>query len=296
MTLAAAPARGSEYPFSDGNFALIAAMAKQDFGLHLDSAKKSLVYSRLARRLRALKLPNFDDYCRVLEAEPEGGAERRHLLSALTTNVTQFFREAHHFETLARDVLPPLIARARDGGRVRLWSAGCSTGPEPYSIAATLLEPCPEAPRLDIRILATDIDPQVLAVAEAGRYATQVVADLPQARQARLFDRRTEGGHLVRPELRRLVAFRPLNLIGDWPMSGRFDVIFCRNVAIYFDPPTQERLWQRFAERLAPGGHLFIGHSERLTGPATAQFSSAGVTVYRRAGAKPAKPRGYRWD
>jgi chemotaxis protein methyltransferase CheR len=286
--------RPAEYAFTDRDFGQIAAMVKRDYGLHLEPAKKSLVYSRLARRLRARGLASFADYCRLLEQER--GDERDRMLSALTTNVTQFFREAHHFDLLGREVLPALVARARAGGRVRIWSAGCSSGQEPYSIAATVLEVCPDAARLDLRILATDVDPEVLASARAGLYRADDLAGLLGSRQSRLFDETDCPKRAIRAELRALVSFRLLNLVGDWPMSGQFDVIFCRNVAIYFDKPTQERLWSRFADRLAPGGVLFIGHSERLTGPAADDFVSAGVTSYRLTGKMPDKPRGNTWD
>lgn len=294
MTAAGLAPAPAEYPFTDRDFGVIAAMAKTAYGLHLDPAKKSLVYSRLARRVRSRGLSSFADYCRLLQGD--AGEERERMLSALTTNVTQFFREAHHFDFLARTVLPPLVAAARAGGRVRLWSAGCSSGQEPYSLAATVLAACPEAGRLDLRILATDIDPEVLARAREGAYSEDEVAGLPPPRRAALFGAGDGPPCRIRPDLQSLVTFRPLNLVGDWPMRGRFDVILCRNVAIYFDAATQARLWSRFAERLPPGGSLFIGHSERLTGPATALFASAGVTAYRRTGGTPAKPRGNTWD
>jgi chemotaxis protein methyltransferase CheR len=170
---------------------------------------------------------------------------------------------------------------------VRLWSAACSSGPEPYSIAATVAELCPEAGRLDIRILATDIDPNVLSVALAGHYPREEAESLGPAQQARLFEKGNTD-FPVRRQLRDLVAFRRLNLMGDWPMAGRFDVIFCRNVAIYFDKPTQERLWSRLAAQMAFGGVLFIGHSERITGPATTLLENAGTTSYRlRGGTSP---------
>jgi chemotaxis protein methyltransferase CheR len=272
---------------------MIAAMAKEAFGIHLEAGKKPLVYTRLARRLRALSLPGFADYCRMLQ-DPSSEDERLRMLAALTTNVTHFFREDHHFATLSR-VLPALLARAREGGRVRLWSAGCSTGQEAYSIAATIAEACPQADRLDIRVLASDVDPDVLARAQAGRFEEDELAGLSPARKASLFGPTAHEG-LIRPELRRLVACRRLNLVGDWPIGGLFDAIFCRNVAIYFDQPTQQRLWSRFAERLPPGGLLLIGHSERVTGPATRLFASVGVTTYGRLGEAPSESKEKPWD
>jgi chemotaxis protein methyltransferase CheR len=206
------------------------------------------------------------------------------MLAALTTNVTRFFREPHHFDHLRDTVLAPLIARARAGGRVRIWSAACSSGQEPYSAAMTLLAAAPDAVELDIRILATDIDPNVLAEGREGTYAEHLLAGVPDDFHRRWVKPAGLGRALLSEELRALVAFRQLNLIGDWPMQGRFDAVFCRNVAIYFDDDTQQRLWSRFAERLQPGGVLYIGHSERVAGPAATQLRADGVTTYRLGG------------
>jgi chemotaxis protein methyltransferase CheR len=272
-----------DYAFSDEDFGTIAAIAKAEYGLNLEPSKKALVYSRLTRRLRARGLRDFRQYCRLIADKGEA-AERQAMLSALTTNVTHFFREEHHFEQLSREVLPDLVARARQGGRVRLWSAGCSSGEEPFSIALCLLACCPEAPRLDIRILASDVDAEVLERANAGLYPERDFKGLSPARASALFEPGSTPAS-IRPDLRRLVSFRALNLMEDWPMKGQFDVIFCRNVAIYFDAPTQQRLWQRLADRLGPGGFLCIGHSERLAGSAAGAFESVGITAYRKRGA-----------
>ena len=271
--------------FTDADFAAIARLAQQDFGLHLTSAKRDLVYSRLTRRLRQLGLSDFRSYCLILESEG-GAAERMEMLSALTTNVTHFFREEHHFNTLRDVVLPPMLAAARGGARLRLWSAGCSAGQEPYSLALTLLELCPDAARLDIRILATDVDPVILARAKAGVYRDEEVKSLPAALQSRYLEPvRHDTRHFsIGAKPRELISFGEMNLIGDWPIRGPFNVIFCRNVAIYFDRDTQARLWSRFAALIPAEGHLFIGHSERVAGPATALLQQADVTTYRRTG------------
>lgn len=274
------PAASSDYPFTDGDFAAIAELARTRFGLHLDGSKKQLVYSRLARRLRRLELATFGHYREMLMG-PSGADEQREMLSALTTNVTQFFREAHHFDFLRGEVLPDLIARARAGGRVRLWSSGCSAGQEAYSLAMTVLDLCPDADKLDLRILATDIDPRILQHAVRARYSAAERAAIPRPLHAWLVDRGREG-FSIGPAARRLVSFGELNLIEDWPMRGTFDAIMCRNVAIYFDAATQERLWRRFSERLSPGGHLMIGHSERVAGPAVDQLRSSGITTYTK--------------
>ncbi|MDT8856016.1 protein-glutamate O-methyltransferase [Paracoccaceae bacterium Fryx2] len=267
-----------EARFTDADFAVIARLARADFGLHLTGSKKDLVYARLARRLRHLRLHSFRAYCDLLEG-PGGAEERVHLLSALTTNVTHFFREAHHFQLLRGTVLPPLIKAARDGRRVRIWSAGCSAGQEPYSLAFTLLDLCPEAGRLDIRILASDADPAILRRAEAGVYPAEEMKALPVAAR-RLTDPAPNGAFAIAPKARALVRFGALNLMQAWPMRGPFDIIFCRNVAIYFDKDTQSRLWHRFAGLIPEGGHLFIGHSERVAGPAEAAFRGIGMTAY----------------
>jgi len=272
-----------EFAFTEGDFRKIAAMVHGDAGIALPDTKATLVYSRLAKRLRALGLSSFKDYC-VLVAGKDGLDERQKMLAALTTNVTRFFREPHHFEDFASKVLPPLLQRARSGGRVRIWSAACSSGQEPYSAAMTLLSLMPNAGDLDIRILATDIDPNMVVDGRNGVYSENLLAGVSAEHRRRWTTTEASGGVRMADELRALVTFNELNLIGDWPMKGRFDVIFCRNVAIYFEDDTQARLWSRFAPLLQPGGTLYIGHSERIAGPAAALFTPDGVTTYRKVG------------
>jgi len=271
----------AEELLGEREFRAIARALHRATGIALPETKRPLVYSRLARRLRVLGLDGFRSYADLIEG-PEGGAELGFMISALTTNVTSFFREPHHFALVRDQALPALADRARDGGRVRLWSSASSTGEEPLSLAMTVLEACPEAGRLDIRILATDIDPVVLDHARAGRYRRADIAVFASARRARWFE--PDGDEHVRAvaALRDLVSYRQLNLVGDWPMKGPFDAIFCRNVAIYFDRQGQERLWTGFARLLPPGGHLCIGHSERLSGPAVALFRPVGITAFTR--------------
>lgn len=266
--------------FSEADFKVIADLAMADFGLNLTMAKRDLVYSRLLKRLRALNLEDFHDYCALLTS-PKGAEERNAMLSALTTNVTHFFREDHHFKLLRDAALPGLIKTARDGGRVRLWSAGCSAGPEPYSLAFTVLSMFPEAARTNLRILATDVDPEILKKAEAGIYPDEESRGIPEAMR-RFIEPAGPGKFTIAQGPRDLITFGRLNLIEDWPISGPFQVIFCRNVAIYFDKPTQARLWGRFGALVAPGGHLCIGHSERVLGPAEQMFKAVGITAYQR--------------
>jgi chemotaxis protein methyltransferase CheR len=271
-----------EFLFTTEDFKKIAQILHSHAGIALTEGKAALVYSRLAKRLRSLGLRSFRDYCALVEGAA-GVDERQAMMAALTTNVTRYFREPHHFEHLRDHVLPPLVERARRGGRVRLWSAACSNGQEPYSMAITVLAALPEAADLDVKILATDIDPNMIAEGKAGVYREDAVAPVPLELRRKWFRKVQVGAETrwsVADELRRLVAFRELNLIGDWPMRGRFDAIFCRNVVIYFDEPTQERIWSRFAPLLEPGGVLYIGHSERVTGPATALFETVGLTTY----------------
>lgn len=279
----ARPIVDGEFPMLAEDFSAITALVYAEAGIRMGDGKTSLVYSRLARRLRALGLSNFSQYVALVSAR-ENETERSRMVAALTTNFTRFFREGHHFSHLKSEALPPLLSSLRQGGRLRIWSAGCSNGQEPYTIAMSLLEVMPDAASFDVRILATDINADVLAQAEAGVYDESALADVPGGFRERWFERAGEKRR-VKDEVRRLIAFRQLNLIQPvWPMRGQFEIIFCRNVAIYFDEETQERLWSRFSEVLAPGGYLYIGHSERISGPAAPAFRGIGITTYRHFG------------
>ena len=273
-----------EFVFTAEDFRHIAQTLHAHAGIALSEGKAALVYSRLAKRLRLLGLRSFRDYCALIEGV-EGVDERQAMTAALTTNVTRFYREPHHFDHLRDQVMPELAARARAGGRVRLWSAACSNGQEPYSMALTVLDVLPEAADLDVRILATDIDPNMVAEGAAGIYSDELLSPVPASGRKHFEPVAGRPGLFsADATLRRLVAFRELNLIGDWPMRGRFDVIFCRNVVIYFDDATQEMVWSRFTPMMAPGATLYIGHSERVSGPATSQLQTCGLTAYRLGG------------
>jgi chemotaxis protein methyltransferase CheR len=278
------PLIGGEFPLTKEDFQQIAGIAQSDAGIDLCEAKASLVYSRLTKRLRLLRLESFQNYCALLSSE-RGGEERQHMVAALTTNVTRFFREQHHFEHLKAHVVEPLVATARAGGAVRIWSAACSSGEEPYSIALSILSAMPDAASLDVKVLATDIDPDVLRKGQAGIYGEAAMAPVPADKRQRWFTPQTggEGGKAWRAgaELRKLVTFRNLNLIGHWPMRGPFHAIFCRNALIYFKEETQLEVWSRFVPLLAPSGRLYIGHSERLFGDVATMFVNEAITTYR---------------
>jgi chemotaxis protein methyltransferase CheR len=270
-----------EFPFTSEDFGHIARLLERESGIHLRDSKTALVYSRLAKRLRALRVDSFRNYCRLLDASSD---ERVTMLAALTTNVTRFFREPHHFEHLKRFVLPPLLDAARQGAPVRLWSAGCSSGQEPYSIALAVLSLMPDAASRDIRVLATDIDPTMVAKGRKGLYTPAELRDVPVELKRRWFEAAPAEGRgdlCVNGDLRALVVFHELNLNGDWPMRGLFQAIFCRNVVIYFDEGTQAQLWRRVTPLLAPRGWLYIGHSERVSGSAMAAFENVDITTYR---------------
>jgi len=286
--MSAASARRSETPLVEGEFAFnhdnfrtIAALLYDMAGITLSESKATLVYSRLAKRLRTLGLRDFDAYCAMVTA-PDATDERATMLNALTTNLTRFYREPHHFDHLRDHVIAPMVDQIRAGARVRIWSAGCSSGQEPYTIALTLLSVLPQAPELDVKILASDIDSNMIAHGRAGIYPSDQVEPIPAALRERwMVQDKANDEWRAGDALRSLITFNSLNLMGSWPMKGPFQAIFCRNVVIYFDEPTQEKVWSRMVPLLAPGGRLYIGHSERL-GAAVSHFNSDGLTVYRK--------------
>lgn len=236
-------------------------------GVNLTDGKQELVRARIAKRMRVLGQASITEYVDLVEG-PGGGEELAHMVDVLTTNKTSFFREESHFDFLASTVIPEWLS---SGGPLRIWSAGCSSGEEPYSVAMLLLDRVPDLARRDVRILATDLSRPVLAKAQAGVYDEPLLTSVPPALRERCTTARPglPGGLLLREmnrEVRALVAFAQLNLMGHWPMRGPFDVIMCRNVMIYFDRETRQRLVERFARLLGPGGHLLVGHSESLNG------------------------------
>lgn len=274
-------AQEREFAFGDADFRMLAKFAHEKAGIALSEAKRNLVYGRLSRRLRALRLPTFAAYREYLLSDR---AEAQRFINAISTNLTKFFRESHHFKHLHATLAAPFAERAKrePSARLRIWSAGCSTGEEPYSIAAIIGQALPGA-GADARILATDIDTDVVASAARAEYPPESIEDVPPAFRGLFCQKQNsaEGKLVVEERLRDLVRFRRLNLIDDWPFKGKFDAIFCRNVMIYFDVPTKARLLQRLAEQLAPQGWLYIGHSESLT-RAHPLLELEGRTIYRR--------------
>ncbi len=252
---------------TSAQFNTIRSLLYETCGIKLTEGKESLVKSRLMKRIRALGLSGFDEYLRHLEND-SANRERIALIDALTTNKTSFFREYAHFTFLRERILPRLIAEKKE---IKIWSAGCSTGEEPYSIAMELMEAIPDISRRKVRILATDISTRVLKTAQEATYGPDEVRNIPANRMQKYFIRagaKAERSYHVNEDVKRMVRFAPLNLMGDWPMRGSFNLIFCRNVMIYFERPTQQWLVQRFWHILEPGGYLLVGHSESLTASA----------------------------
>jgi chemotaxis protein methyltransferase CheR len=270
-----------EFELTDAEYMRICQLVRRYTGISLSANKRELIYGRLARRLRHLGLDSFTAYCSVLESEDAD--ELQELTNAMTTNLTSFFREGHHFAQLAREVLPAVRTAKAASRRLRFWSAGCSTGEEAYSIAMTTREVLPDLRGWDARILATDIDSNVLERASAGRYQQEQLRGLTPQRCARWFQQSEEEAETFRAvdDLRRMVTFKQLNLLQEWRMKGPFDAIFCRNVVIYFDKSVQRALFERMAALQEPGAWLFVGHSENLQN-ITPLYRSVGRTAYQR--------------
>lgn len=268
-----------EFAFSDADFRGLVALAYEHAGISLADSKRNLVYSRLSRRLRALNLQSFGAYREFLA---ENMSERESFINAISTNLTKFFRESHHFDHFQANVAAP-FNKAKPGTRLRVWSAGCSSGEEPYTIGVVLKREIRDIERHDVRILATDIDTEVIARGSRGEYPANSIDEVP--RQYQEYFTPIEGGKgdnvIVDRGVRSLVAFKRLNLMEQWPFNGTFDAVFCRNVMIYFDGPTKANLIERFTQKVKPGGFLYIGHSESLNG-AHPGLSLVGRTIYRR--------------
>ncbi|MDO9106487.1 MAG: protein-glutamate O-methyltransferase [Methylovulum sp.] len=269
-----------EFKFTFDDFNFLRKLSNQYSGIQVPDERFDMFYSRLSKRVRKLGLGNFKEYCRYLDEHPE--QEFTEFINAITTNLTAFFRENHHFDYLSDVVIPELLIRNSHTKKIRVWSAGCSTGEEPYSIAITLLENVPAD--WDIKILATDLDTNVLQLAAEGVYAEDRVSGIPDIRLKRWFMRGKSGqsGQVkVHPHLQHVISFKQLNLMQEWPMRGPFDFIFCRNVLIYFDRETKIMLAKRYAQILTSRSWLFIGHSESLNQLST-ELELVACTSYRK--------------
>jgi chemotaxis protein methyltransferase CheR len=270
-----------EFEFSNEDFEALRALVKQVTGIALSDQKRELVYGRLARRLRALNIRSFREYRTLLAGDSD---ELVQFCNAITTNLTAFFREPHHFDHLRDEVLKPMVAKPPASRRFRIWSSACSTGEEPYTTAMTVLESIPDLRGWDIRILATDLDSDVLGKASRGVYLADRLRTLSSERRQKFFTPvpgAKEASFAVTPGLRRLITFKQLNLMHPFPMKGPLEVIICRNVLIYFDKDTQRDLVGRMARLQRPGNLLYLGHSESLF-QVSNDYTLISRTIYRR--------------
>ncbi len=267
------------FTITDREFQLFRNLIYQQTGISLRDSKTTMLSARLSKRLRQLNLTSFDAYYQRLQAQGTDSEEYRHLINSITTNKTSFFRESHHFEFLEEQ-----LRRHRPAGPLRIWSSACSTGQEPYSIAMTVAEALGSLQGKDIRILASDIDTQVLHEASEALYDTDLLADVPSAYQSRyLRMEETKFGPRFRinKELRDVITFRHKNLVApSWGINTKFDFIFCRNVLIYFDHDTQDQILRKFISFLKPNAYLIVGHSEHLHW-LNALIEPVGRTIYR---------------
>jgi chemotaxis protein methyltransferase CheR len=279
----------SGYTLSQEQFERFRQLVRAKAGIALRDEKQQLVCSRLVRRLRALSLSSFDEYYTLVQNQGEHGGELEQLLNAMTTNKTNFYREAHHFDELVRRVVKPMLV-AGGSQTFRLWSAGCSSGEEVYSALMTVLDAIPSWESWDIRALASDLDTDVLAAGERGVYDAACLKEVPREVAQRWLIEGTgeqQGKVRVRRPLRERVAFRRINFIDpSWPVRARFDVVFCRNALIYFDAEVQRSIVSRLLAHLKPGGLLFLGHSESLAG-VRPDLKSHGKTCYEYLGDSP---------
>ena len=272
---------------STGDFERLRRMVYTEAGINLSNEKKTMLEIRLRRRLRSLQIPTCADYCRYLFSPANRDKELVHFIDAVTTNKTDFFREPEHFDFLVGNALPELAKRLGQNRRALLWSAGCSTGEEPYTLAMVLSEYAREHPGYRFSILATDISTEVLGKAAKGIYKADAIGPIAESyRKSYLLRSRDPKSDLVRvtPELRSRVEFRRLNFMEpEFGIADAPEVIFCRNVIIYFDRQTQMRLLEKLVRLLVPGGYFFAGHSESLQNM-DLPLTMAGPAVYRKTG------------
>jgi chemotaxis protein methyltransferase CheR len=279
---AAAETRKLEFAFEDADHAIISKFIYDEVGILLPSKKKQLVYSRLAPRARSCGMESISAYVAYIQNNVE---ERARCIDALTTNHTSFFRENHHYEDFVGRVWPDMSTRLINGDRVRIWSAACSSGEEPYSLLMSAFgsnrSKATQLIKKDFKILATDVSSTILDKARSGRFPKALAETVPK-RFGNVWTEIQDDEMVIDPLLRSAITFLELNQLGDWPMRGQFDTIFCRNVMIYFDEPTKERLQTRLADSLVLGGMMYIGHAERLSKSVSPRFECVGHTAFKK--------------
>jgi chemotaxis protein methyltransferase CheR len=275
--------RDKAFSLNSVEFNFVCTFVYDSTGIVLNEGKREMLYRRLTRITRERNLKDFSAYCDLLKSQPE--KERDYFINAITTNLTSFFREQHHFDYITEHEIPQLIKNAGANKRLRIWSSASSTGEEPYSIAMTINEAMKaEMTQWDVKILATDIDSDVLAKGKHGVYEEKRIEDIPSKLKDKYFRRgsqQNKSNVKIAKELQNLITFKQLNLLHEWPMKGPFDIIFCRNVIIYFDKKTQLELFERYYDLLKPGGLLMLGHSENL-GQYQQYFENVGRTIFRK--------------
>jgi len=273
-------AKHREFEYNRANFERVVDIIYKVAGISLSDRKEDMVYSRLARRLRKLGLNNFSEYLNFVSKDSD---EQKAFVNALTTNLTHFFREEHHFDYIQTELLPHIFNSKNN--RVRVWSAGCSTGEEPYTLAMVWENVKNKPTNADFKILATDLDTNVLELGRSGIYSVDKLAPVSENYQ-KWFSKTSEcsaNQKQVSEQLKKYIHFKQLNLMQDWPMRGPFQLIICRNVLIYFDKATQEKLIHRYYDLLEPNGCLILGHSESL-GENKSLFENLGKTIFRKIG------------
>jgi len=273
--------RTREFQFTAQDFAFIAALIGAEAGIVLTDNKREMIYGRMSRRLRALGLRSFSEYRDLLES-PEGRPELSEMVNSLTTNLTKFFRENHHFDHLA-GALKSLAEAKGARMRLRIWSAGCSSGQEPFSTAMTIAETIPDYSRQDIKILATDLDSNMVARCRSGEYSASEIESIPghlRSKWLKPIDA-SKSRYIFDNSLRRMITFNTLNLLHEWPMKGPFDFAFLRNVIIYFNAETQKSVVERIYDLLSDDGYLYLGHSENMA-RISPRFTNLGHTIHSK--------------
>lgn len=277
--------RAREFEFTDNDFAFIAQLVGRESGIVLTDNKREMIYGRMSRRLRSLGLTTFKEYRSYLESS-QGHAELSEMINALTTNLTKFFRENHHFSHLDEAILTPALSRAPGRSiRLRIWSAGCSSGQEPFSIAMTVAERIPDFARHDIKILATDLDSNMISRCRGGEYSSSEVESIPAHLRSKWLTPTdsSKSRYVFDDALRKMITFNTLNLLRDWPMKGMFDAVFLRNVIIYFNNETQSQVVEKIHDLLSPDGFLYLGHSENMA-RISPRFANHGHTIHSKIG------------